>query len=269
MFDDSLEKSHCARFTEEAILRVLRCKAPYMKQLIFPHSPFWTQAGLARAVRMCPHLTSLNLEDCLEFRNKGAFFKQAHPLVSLNVQGTDFLEWFGPTRCQTTLFNSLVRLDVSLSSTCELDSLKLVMRHCPVLRELDMSKTRVRDETIEYIAHECPFRLEHLSLVECDEITEKAFVIMAAKMLTPMQRTLSYLNVKDCPGAETILMLFGLITSAKHSLVLYESQEDNREAYRSGLREHRHIHIVFNQKLQLKELFGCSKGWVCCPDKVW
>eukprot|EP00455_Lapot_gusevi_P010233 TRINITY_DN14607_c0_g1_i7.p1 TRINITY_DN14607_c0_g1~~TRINITY_DN14607_c0_g1_i7.p1 ORF type:complete len:177 (+),score=38.66 TRINITY_DN14607_c0_g1_i7:32-532(+) len=150
-------------------------------------------------------------------------------------------------------------------------SLKLVMQHCPVLRELDLSRSPVSDEDIEYLAREHPFQLEHLALTDCEELTETGFIAMAAKMLMPVQRTLSCLNVRGCSGAnhhESVL--FSLITSAQRSLELYDNQEDNRDARRLGLRDHRHIRIVFDLHFDvLLEAFGCSNGWVCCPGKVW
>eukprot|EP00455_Lapot_gusevi_P010236 TRINITY_DN14607_c0_g3_i1.p1 TRINITY_DN14607_c0_g3~~TRINITY_DN14607_c0_g3_i1.p1 ORF type:complete len:145 (+),score=16.87 TRINITY_DN14607_c0_g3_i1:138-572(+) len=144
------------------------------------------------------------------------------------------------------------------------------MRHCPVLRELNLSGSPLNDDEIEYLAEECPFRLEYLNLASCEGITAAGFLVLATKMLLPVQRSLSYLDVRFCNGANHVSTLFGLITSARQSLEEYDRQENNREARSLGLQDHRHIRIDFDEEFEvLTKLFGCLDSWVCCPGKVW
>eukprot|EP00455_Lapot_gusevi_P046239 TRINITY_DN6050_c0_g1_i4.p1 TRINITY_DN6050_c0_g1~~TRINITY_DN6050_c0_g1_i4.p1 ORF type:complete len:227 (-),score=11.54 TRINITY_DN6050_c0_g1_i4:85-765(-) len=226
-----------------------------MEQLVLGFSLFWSDAGVVQMARMCPNLISLDLNGC-DLRN-------LH-----NLDRHQFA------------FNSLAHLDVSFCRKLGLRSLKLLMQHCPVLRELDLSETLVADDVIEYLAHEWPFRLEHLAVRNCERITEAGLFVLATKMLLPVQRTLSHIDVSWCFGATNVSTMFSLITLARPSLDKYDSQEDNHDARRLGLRDHRHIRIDFQEASDfdvLKEILGGEvmrmidgvDSWVCCPGKAW
>ncbi|XP_051137082.1 EIN3-binding F-box protein 1-like [Andrographis paniculata] len=160
--------------------------------------PGFGNAGLAMLGKLCQNLTHLNLIGL-----EGVTVSGILPLLRKSDSGLKKVNLSGCVNVTDNVVGEIAELHGETLEVLNLDGCRLVTdlslmaiaRNCPILSELDVSKSLVTDSGIAVLAGAEQLNLQILSLSGCASLSDKSFPSLAI-----LGNTLAGLNIQSCCG---------------------------------------------------------------------
>jgi EIN3-binding F-box protein len=178
-----------------------------LRSLTICNCPGIGNALLGMFARLCPNLTHVKLIGLQGITDSGIL-----PLVQGSEAGLAEVNLSGCVNLTDIVVTEITKLHGETLEILNLDgcryitdlSLMGIARNCSVLSELDVSKCRVTDFGIAFLAEARQLSLQILSLAGCSSVSDRSF-----PFLEVLGKTLVGLNIQCCCGisCDTINLL--------------------------------------------------------------
>ncbi|KAJ3178108.1 hypothetical protein HDU85_005633 [Gaertneriomyces sp. JEL0708] len=157
---------------------------PMDERPLFPLEDFADE--LSSLLTNAPHLRRLRLRGIPQSDEKASQALRALSQHSHNLRSLSILFW-PPAEMgdgiDTVSFTHLNKLILSSNSKLSDDYIATVVRHCPSLAFLDVSRTKISDRTLALLPQHCP-SLHHLDISRCALVSFASLIAIAQLGLT-------------------------------------------------------------------------------------
>lgn len=159
-----------------ADLRAVLRGCPLLAELCFEGANLLGDAGMLEIAQLGARLTSLSVVDCQGITDQSMphVLSTCRHLRKLKLRGTMFTDrlTYDTFSCIAWYCHQLTDLD--LCNQCELGNVALaaIAAKCPLLRRLDISRSRVANKSLIPVLTNCR-ELDFLCVHDCKRVTEK------------------------------------------------------------------------------------------------